>query len=40
MYGCETWSMTARDKVMLNTLERKILKEYGAVTEKVLEKEN
>jgi hypothetical protein len=33
MYGCETWSMTERDKVMLNTLERKILrKEYGPVT--------
>jgi hypothetical protein len=25
MYGCETWSMTVKDKVMLNSWERNIL---------------
>jgi hypothetical protein len=35
MYGCGTWSMTARDTVTLNTSERKISrKEYGPVTVK------
>jgi hypothetical protein len=32
--GCETWSMTEKDEVMLNTWERKILRKlYGPATE-------
>jgi hypothetical protein len=35
MYGCKTWSMTKKDKVMLHVWERKVLsKVNGPATEK------
>jgi hypothetical protein len=37
MFGCEAWSMIAKDKTRLNMWERKILRKvYGPVTEQVV----
>jgi hypothetical protein len=34
LYGCKAWSLTEKEKVILNRLQRKILREvYESVTE-------